>query len=82
MFLQWEDGKIHILPAMPARFQNGSICGLKTKGNITVDISWHNGALAHYSLLSPTEQTVTVVTPTGEQTLHLAANQKSTIRLS
>ena len=82
MFLQWEDGKIHLLPAMPTCFQSGSVCGLKTKGNITVDISWRGGTLTHYTLLSPTEQTVTVVTPTGEQTLHLAANQKSTIRLS
>ena len=74
MLLQCEDEKIRILPALPAAFLNGSICGLKAKGDITVDISWHDGKLQQYRLESPRDCTVNVVTPLGEQVIQLQAD--------
>ena len=79
MLLQCEDGKLRILPALPDAFQKGRVTGLKAKGNITVDIAWQDGRLISCTLESPISQTVTVVTPLGEETLHLTANRKTAI---
>ncbi len=73
MFLQCEDGKIHLLPALPQQFRSGSIRGLKAKGDITVDIVWQDGRLTQYQLTAARDCTVTVATPEGEHTLCLRA---------
>lgn len=48
MLLQSHEGKINsrvlsILPALPKEWSEGSVTGLKARGNITVDISWRGG---------------------------------------
>ncbi len=73
MLLQCEDGKIRILPALPRAFRNGSIRGLKAKGDITVDITWQDGRLKEYRLTATRDCTVTVATPDGERTVCLKA---------
>ena len=75
MFLQSENGKIKILPALPDAFQNGSVSGLKAKGNISVDIVFEAGKLKSFSLRSPIAQTADVVTPYGEYICSLSANE-------
>ena len=60
MFLQHENGKILILPALPTSFASGEIRGLRTKGNITVSVVWKNGKAETVSLLSPYAQVVQV----------------------
>ena len=81
MFLQSENGKIKLLPALPDAFENGSVSGLKAKGNITVDIEFADGKLKSFSLETPVSQTVSVIMPQGEQTYALTANEKRRIRL-
>ena len=75
MFLQCENGLIKILPALPTAFANGSVSGLKAKGDITVDIVFSNNRLQRFSLLSPVSQEVTVLTPYGKQTYELRAGE-------
>jgi len=52
MFLQSHDGTIHILPALPDRWQDGSITGLKALGGFEISIGWTDGKISELSVVS------------------------------
>lgn len=59
MLLQSRDGKLFILPALPASWKKGYAMGLCAKGRITVDIHWDNDVV-DATLLTDTDQAVLV----------------------
>ena len=58
MFVQHESGKILILPALPSSFADGEIRGLRTKGDVTLSITWKGGKAEKVTLVSPFTQVV------------------------
>ncbi len=69
MLLQSHAGQIELLPALPDAWKNGSVKGIRARGNITVNMAWKNGKVTEYSLTtsSPNPKAVTVVV-NGEKT--------------
>jgi alpha-L-fucosidase 2 len=45
MLLQSHLGEIHLLPCVPAAWPNGSVRGMKARGNFTVDMEWKQSRL-------------------------------------
>ena len=56
MLMQSTDNTIYLLPALPDKWKDGSIKGLRAKGNIKVDIEWKDGKLADYKLNGDTSK--------------------------
>jgi alpha-L-fucosidase 2 len=60
MLLQSHTGEIHLLPALPTAWPDGSVMGLKARGNFTVDMQWRAGKLVKARLYSNSGQPCTI----------------------
>ena len=52
MLLQSHGGTIHILPALPIEFPDGSVTGLCARGGFEIEIAWEKGFLTKLTILS------------------------------
>ena len=58
------DRIIEILPALPKRWVNGHICGLKARGNFTFDIYFENGKITKLKIHSKHDKLLKLKLPT------------------
>ncbi len=52
MLLQSQNNEIHLLPALPDAWNNGTIKGLVARGNFVVDMEWNNSRILAAKILS------------------------------
>ena len=60
-----DDRILELLPALPAAWSEGSVKGIKARGNITLDMAWKEGKLTEITLLSPETTAVRMKNPDG-----------------
>lgn len=50
MLVQSDGENVYLLPAIPKKWSEGSVKGLRVKGNASIDFSWENGKVTYFKL--------------------------------
>ena len=80
MLVQSHMGFIHLLPALPDAWPNGSVKGLRARGGFEVDMAWADGKLTSVTVRSLTGKACQV--RYGGKTAELTMKPGTVIRLS
>ncbi len=79
MLLQSHAGCIDLLPSLPDAWSAGHICGLRARGNFSVDLYWQGGRLDHAVVVSHSGEPCAV--RYGASTLRFSTKQGRSYRL-
>ncbi|MBL8214806.1 MAG: glycoside hydrolase family 95 protein [Bryobacterales bacterium] len=66
MLVQSHAGEIHLLPALPKAWRNGTVRGLRARGNVEVDVAWTDGRAREVTLRSGRDGTLKLRPPQGQ----------------
>jgi alpha-L-fucosidase 2 len=73
MLLQSQTGELVLLPALPKAWPEGTVAGLRARGNIKVNIGWKDGKLINATLQSPDAHDIAVRYGGKTQEVHMPA---------
>lgn len=60
MLVQSHDGRVTLLPALPAAWKDGRARGLRARGGLTVDLEWKDGKVTDFKLRAAEARDVVV----------------------
>jgi len=63
MLLQSHTGDVHVLPALPSAWPNGSVKGLRARGDLTVGMRWASGTARQIEVTAGANNPVTLRSP-------------------
>lgn len=79
MLLQSHAGEIHLLPALPDAWAEGSVSGLRARGGFEVSLRWQSGKLQETAIRSITGTSATI--RVGDKVIALKFRRGGLIRL-
>jgi alpha-L-fucosidase 2 len=80
MMLQSQDGTVHLLPALPDAWKNGTVTGLRARGGFQVDLTWKDGKLVTATVVSDTD--ITCPLRYGAKSIELRMKKGKPVKLS
>lgn len=75
MLLQSHCGELHLLPALPAVWEQGEVKGLCARGGYVADMRWSKGKLVEAAIFSRQEGTCTIRTSGTFEVLHQSSGE-------
>lgn len=60
MLVQSDEQTVHLLPALPSAWPDGSVRGVRCRGGLTVELEWRHGRLLRAAIACERESTVLV----------------------
>jgi alpha-L-fucosidase 2 len=79
MLVQSHAGEIHFLPALPGEWGQGSVKGLRARGNVELDIAWKGGRATVAELRPKLAGAVKVRAPKGQKVESILAGRTSVL---
>jgi len=79
MLLQSHLGELHILPALPQAWPQGSVIGLRARGGVEVDIAWNDGLLSNVTLHASQSRRLRLRVPAGVQITQIWSSTSHTV---
>lgn len=76
-----ETGMIRLLPALPKAWADGSVIGLKARGDYTIDMTWEGGELRTYRIHAGRSGRILVYYDGSEMDLDLEKGQSFEVEL-
>ncbi|MBB4614911.1 glycoside hydrolase family 95 protein [Novosphingobium taihuense] len=80
MLMLSRNNSLHLLPALPRAWPNGSARGLVARGGLVVDLAWTAGHLAYARLQPMYDGTIEVRLGNVRRTLRLSAGRAMTLK--